>query len=199
MSLIISLIGFGALAMMVHELGHLLAARSCSVPASEMGFGMGPRLAGFRLGGIRFNLRAIPLASFVMLDGAVLKEKSVHAQLLVHLGGILFNIVAGWLTYGSIFGWLNLLLAAGNILPLYQHDGWKCGVPARFTATQESIRRTRIHLLGRVRQSHHRVGRSASVYGYLKRLSPSHKRRKAVESALRLLFLVLFVAYLVLK
>jgi regulator of sigma E protease len=99
MSLIISLIGFGALAMMVHELGHLLAARSCSVPASEMGFGMGPRLAGFRLGGIRFNLRAIPLASFVMLDGAVLKEKSVHAQLLVHLGGILFNIVAGWLTY----------------------------------------------------------------------------------------------------
>lgn len=128
MSLIISLIGFAALAMMVHELGHLLAARSCSVPASEMGFGMGPCVVGFRLGGMRFNLRAIPVASFVMLDGAVLKEKSVQAQLLVHLGGILFNIVAGWLTYGSVFGWLNLLLAAGNILPLYQHDGWKCGV-----------------------------------------------------------------------
>ena len=128
MSLIISLIGFAALAMMVHELGHLLAARTCSVPASEMGFGMGPRVAGFRLGGMRFNLRAIPVASFVMLDGAVLKEKSVQAQLLVHLGGILFNIIAGWLTYGSTFGWLNLLLAAGNILPLYQHDGWKCGV-----------------------------------------------------------------------
>ncbi len=89
---------------------------------------MGPRVAGFRLGGIRFNLRAIPVASFVMLDGAVLKEKSVQAQLVVHLGGIIFNIVAGWLTYGSTFGWLNLLLAAGNILPLYQHDGWKCGV-----------------------------------------------------------------------
>jgi membrane-associated protease RseP (regulator of RpoE activity) len=27
-----------------------------------------------------------------------------------------------------VFGWLNLLLAAGNMLPLYQHDGWKCGV-----------------------------------------------------------------------
>jgi membrane-associated protease RseP (regulator of RpoE activity) len=128
MSLIISLIGFGALAMMVHELGHLLAARSCSVPASEMGFGMGPRVVGFRLGGIGVYLRAIPLASFVMLDGAVLKQRSVQAQLLVHLGGIIFNIVAGWLTYGTIFGWLNLLLAAGNILPLYQHDGWKCGV-----------------------------------------------------------------------
>ena len=57
-----------------------------------------------------------------------LKEKSVRAQLLVHLGGVIFNVVAGTFTYGTMFGWLNLLLAAGNILPLYQHDGWKCGV-----------------------------------------------------------------------
>jgi membrane-associated protease RseP (regulator of RpoE activity) len=128
MSLLISLIGFTALAMMVHELGHLLAAHSCSVPASELGLGLGPRLTGFRLGGIRFSLRAIPVGSFVSLDGTVLKEKSVRAQLLVHLGGIIFNIVAGIFTYGTAFGWLNLLLAAGNILPLYQHDGWKCGV-----------------------------------------------------------------------
>ena len=128
MSLIISLIGFTALAMMVHELGHLLAARSCNVPASELGLGMGPRLLGFRLGSICFNLRAIPFGSFVMLDGTALKEKSVRAQLLVHLGGVVFNVIAGFLTYGTTFGWLNFLLAAGNILPLYQHDGWKCGV-----------------------------------------------------------------------
>jgi membrane-associated protease RseP (regulator of RpoE activity) len=128
MSIIISLIGFAALAMIVHELGHLLAARSCNVPASELGLGMGPRLTGFRLGTIQFNLRAIPIGSFVMLDGTALKEKSVRAQLLVHLGGVVFNLVAGFFTYGTTFGWLNLLLAAGNILPLYQHDGWKCGV-----------------------------------------------------------------------
>ena len=128
MSLILSLIGFAALAMIVHELGHLLAARACNVAASELGLGMGPRLAGFRLGNMRFNLRAIPIGSFVMLDGTALKERSVRAQLLVHLGGVIFNLIAGLLTYGTTFGWLNLLLAAGNILPLYQHDGWKCGV-----------------------------------------------------------------------
>ena len=126
--LIISLIGFTALALIIHELGHLLAARLCKVPASELGLGLGPRIAGFRLGGIRFNLRAIPVGSFVRLDGARLKEKSVRAQLFVHLSGIIFNLVAGFLTYGTVFGWLNLLVAAGNILPLYQHDGWKCGV-----------------------------------------------------------------------
>ena len=128
MSLIISLIAFAALAMIVHELGHLLAARSCNVSASELGLGIGPRLGGFNLAGIQFNLRAIPVGSFVMLDGTALKERSVRAQLLVHLGGVIFNIVAGLFTYGTTFGWLNLLLAAGNVLPLYQHDGWKCGV-----------------------------------------------------------------------
>jgi membrane-associated protease RseP (regulator of RpoE activity) len=123
-----SLILFAALAMIIHELGHLIAARSCRVAASELGLGMGPRLFGFRIGKFRFSLRAIPIASFVMLDGAALKERSLRAQLLVHVGGVAFNIVAGLLTYGTMFGWFNLLLAGGNILPLYQHDGWKCGV-----------------------------------------------------------------------
>lgn len=128
MFLICSLLFFAALAMIIHELGHLAAARYCRVPASELGLGMGPKLFGFRIGSIRLNFRALPIGSFVMLDGTVLLERSVQAQLLVHLGGVIFNTTAGLLTYGTMFGWLNLLLAAGNILPLYQHDGWKCGV-----------------------------------------------------------------------
>lgn len=128
MTFTVSLIVFAALAMIVHELGHLLAARFCGVAASELGFGIGPRLAGLQIGSIRLSLRAIPVGSFVALDGTALKQRSVRAQLLVHLGGVIFNLVAGLLTFGTMFGWLNLLLAAGNILPLYQHDGWKCGV-----------------------------------------------------------------------
>ena len=128
MFLIISLLVFAALAMVLHELGHLAAARHCRVAASEVGLGMGPKLFAVRLGGVTLSLRLLPVGSFVMLDGAALKERSVREQLLVHLGGVLFNVVAGLMTYGTMFGWLNLLLAAGNILPLYQHDGWKCGV-----------------------------------------------------------------------
>ena len=128
MLLILSAIFFGALAMLVHELGHLLAARLCHVPASELGLGMGRKLATFRIGSIKLSLGLWPTGSFVMLDGTVLKQRSIGAQLFVHLGGIIINVVAGLLTYGTTFGWLNLLVAAGNILPLYQHDGWKCGV-----------------------------------------------------------------------
>ena len=128
MVLILSLFLYAALAMIIHELGHLAAARSCRVPSSELGLGMGPKLFGFRVGGIRLTFRALPIGSFVMLDGTALKQRSMREQLLVHLGGVMFNIIAGLVTYGTIFGWFNLLLAAGNILPLYQHDGWKCGL-----------------------------------------------------------------------
>jgi membrane-associated protease RseP (regulator of RpoE activity) len=128
MSRILSVIIFAGLAMLLHELGHLVAARLCNVPASELGLGMGRKLATFRVASIKLSFGLLPTGSFVMLDGTVLKQRSLSAQLFVHLGGIIFNLVAGLLVYGTTFGWLNLLLAAGNILPLYQHDGWKCGV-----------------------------------------------------------------------
>ena len=115
-------------AMIIHELGHMIAARSCKVPASELGLGLGPKLFSFPIGSIRFSLRLLPLGSFVRLDGTVLKQRPVREQLIVHLGGILFNLGACLLTYGTVFGWINFLIAAGNMLPLYQHDGWKCGV-----------------------------------------------------------------------
>jgi membrane-associated protease RseP (regulator of RpoE activity) len=126
--LILAIIIYVALAMVVHELGHLIAARKCNVPASELSLGLGPKLWGFSLSNVDFSLRLIPLGSFVRLDGAALKNRSIQQQLLVHIGGVTLNIVAGLATFGTIFSWINFLVAAGNILPLYQHDGWKCGV-----------------------------------------------------------------------
>jgi len=128
MLLIIAVLLATPAAMIIHELGHLFAARRCKVSASELCLGMGPKILSFCLGSVRFSLGAIPVASYVMLDSTTLKKKSVRQQLFVHLGGIIFNLIAGLATYGTVFSWINLLLAAGNLLPLYQHDGWKCGV-----------------------------------------------------------------------
>ena len=125
---VLSIVFCTALAMILHELGHLIAARACKVSASEIGLGLGPRLFGFRLAGISFSLRAIPIASFLRMDGTALEARTVPQQLFVHLAGIIFNLIAAFLTYGTVFGWVNLMLAAGNLLPLYKHDGWKCGV-----------------------------------------------------------------------
>jgi membrane-associated protease RseP (regulator of RpoE activity) len=114
--------------MIAHELGHFIAAKSCKVGCSELGLGFGPKLFGVRLGSIRFNLRLLPLGSFVRLDGTALQARSPRQQLFVHVGGIVLNLIIGLAFYGTIFGWINLLIAAGNVLPLYQHDGWKCGL-----------------------------------------------------------------------
>jgi membrane-associated protease RseP (regulator of RpoE activity) len=117
-----------ALAMIIHELGHIVMARRFKVTASELGLGLGPVLMSWRLCGLRITLRAYPAGSFVRLDGTALEERSARQQLLVHLGGIIFNLIMAAATYGTVFCWINLLLAGGNLLPLYQHDGWKCGV-----------------------------------------------------------------------
>ncbi len=117
-----------ALAMLIHELGHLVAARLCRVPATELGLGWGPRLFGFRLGGVEYKLHALPIGAYVRLDMAELQRRPLVQQIVVLLAGIFVNLTAALLASDSWFGVMNLLLAATNLLPLYQQDGWKCGM-----------------------------------------------------------------------
>jgi len=115
-------------AMLLHELGHFAAARACGVRASEVSVGLGPRLFGAKLGGVAWNMRALPLGSFVRLSGEELRARPARQQLLIHSGGVAANALGLALAYGTPFGWMNLLLLVSNLLPLYQHDGWKCGL-----------------------------------------------------------------------
>jgi membrane-associated protease RseP (regulator of RpoE activity) len=121
-------IGSGVFCMLAHEVGHLVAARICGVAASELSLGLGPRICGVRLRGMTFNLRAFPVGSFVLLDGTTLRARPMPQQLFVHLGGVAANTLLFVLTFGTIMGWLNLVLAVSNLLPIYKQDGWKCGV-----------------------------------------------------------------------
>jgi Zn-dependent protease len=49
-------------------------------------------------------------------------------QLFVLGAGIGVNLVLCGLTWGSLFGAFNLALAIGNLIPVYQLDGWKSGM-----------------------------------------------------------------------
>jgi membrane-associated protease RseP (regulator of RpoE activity) len=117
-----------AFAMLIHELGHLVAARACRVPATELGLGWGPKVGGFRWGTVEFKLHALPIGAYVRLDMVELQRRSVVQQMFVLLAGIGGNLLAAVATSGTKFGMMNLLLAATNLLPLYQQDGWKCGM-----------------------------------------------------------------------
>ena len=115
-------------ALLLHELGHLVAARLCRVPVMEFGLGWGRRLFGFHFGGVEYKLHALPVGAYVRLDIVELQRRVLSQQVLVLLAGIIVNLISAALTMGTPFGTINLLLAATNILPLYQQDGWKCGM-----------------------------------------------------------------------
>jgi membrane-associated protease RseP (regulator of RpoE activity) len=115
-------------AMLIHELGHLLVARACKVPAPELGLGWGRRLWGARAWGVEFKLHALPVGAYVRLDVAELQRRPLGQQVAVLLAGVFVNLVAAALTPGTWFSLVNYVLAATNLLPLYQQDGWKCGM-----------------------------------------------------------------------
>lgn len=115
-------------AMLIHELGHLIAARACGVKAPELGLGWGPKLAGFGWRGVAYKLHAFPIGAYVRLDMAELQRRPLAQQVFVLLAGIFVNLIAAILTTGTWFSLMNYVLAATNLMPLYQQDGWKCGM-----------------------------------------------------------------------
>lgn len=96
----------------IHELGHFLFAKLFKVKVPEFGFGYPPRLAKLgRWRGTDITLNWVPFGGFVKLfgesdDGNELspEDKKVSLvykprwqQLLVMFGGILFNVILGWM------------------------------------------------------------------------------------------------------
>jgi len=126
MNLLISngIVSFVA-ALVLHELGHAVAARICRVPIKQAGLGWGPKLFGLRVSDIDVQLRLLPIGAYIQLDMIALQARPLLQQLLVLGAGIGVNLVLAVTTWGSLFGALNLALAIGNLVPLYQLDGWK--------------------------------------------------------------------------
>jgi membrane-associated protease RseP (regulator of RpoE activity) len=78
----ISLGGGLLMTLMVHELGHLLAARWCGVRVLSISIGVGPELCGFTdRFGTRWRLAALPLGgSLGMRDKALSAEQPLASQ-----------------------------------------------------------------------------------------------------------------------
>jgi membrane-associated protease RseP (regulator of RpoE activity) len=115
-------------ALVLHELGHYGAARFCGVPIKQAGFGWGPKILGVRLSQVDCQLRLLPVGAYVQMDIATLQRRPLLQQLFVLGAGIGVNLVLCVLTWGSLFGAFNLALAIGNLIPVYQLDGWKSGM-----------------------------------------------------------------------
>ena len=115
-------------ALIIHELGHLTAARICRVPVLEFGLGWGPRLYRRMFGTVDYQLRLLPIGGFIKMDMDIFRQRPLDQQLFVLSAGVVVNLLFAFLSWGTLFGVLNLGLAIGNSLPLYQQDGWKSAI-----------------------------------------------------------------------
>jgi regulator of sigma E protease len=86
--------------VIVHELGHFIAAKSTGVWVEEFGIGFPPRLYGKKLGETIYSINWIPFGGFNKLSGEVdptapraLAAKGYGVRLLVLSGGIIMNLL----------------------------------------------------------------------------------------------------------
>jgi regulator of sigma E protease len=84
-----------SLLIVIHELGHLVAAKLAGIPVDGFSIGFGPKLWTRRWGQVEYALRALPLGGFVML--AVMDEEELRAiplrkRLAFYLGGPFANL-----------------------------------------------------------------------------------------------------------
>jgi len=115
-------------ALVLHELGHYFAARMCGVPIKQAGFGWGPKVFGVKVRRVDWQVRLLPVGAYVQMDIGALQRRPLLQQLFVLGAGIGVNLVLCVLSWGSLFGAFNLALAIGNLIPVYQLDGWKSGM-----------------------------------------------------------------------
>ncbi len=113
-SLLVDILQFaGALAalIIIHELGHFIAARLLKIEVEEFGLGFPPRLLTlFTAGGTRFTLNLIPLGGFVRPKGendpnvpGGLAAASPWVRLGVLSAGPIANLLVVVLLYAVIF------------------------------------------------------------------------------------------------
>ncbi len=129
LTLVIFLAVLSAL-VLIHELGHFLAARACGVKAEEFGFGFPPRAIGFvkdkgrwkRVGAnddkeyanTIWSLNWMPLGGFVRMKGEEgnaqdndsFNSKSLPARALILAAGVMMNwvLAAVIITMGLLVG-----------------------------------------------------------------------------------------------
>ncbi|MDQ3023051.1 MAG: RIP metalloprotease [bacterium] len=131
LSVLAILFVFGVI-VIVHEWGHMMAAKSCGVAVPDFALGMGPSLWSFHWRGTRYHICAIPIGGFVRIAGLEgddalpgtkrEREKLKGENLLVDEGsdGSSDEITPpaeNWRTWRQLNGWQKaFILVAGPLM-----------------------------------------------------------------------------------
>lgn len=101
--------------VLVHELGHFIAAKKLGIKVEEFGFGLPPRILGKRKGETIYSLNWLPIGGFVKLYGEEREEEKtkdanrafyarpVWQRTVVLLAGVVMNFLFGIFIVSFLF------------------------------------------------------------------------------------------------
>ena len=100
MNIIITLLVLGVI-ILIHELGHFLAAKFYNMPVSEFSIGMGPRLFAYHGEETDYSVRAIPIGGYVNIEGMEIDKpvengfnsKKASQRFIVLFAGVFMNFI----------------------------------------------------------------------------------------------------------
>jgi len=128
--IILMVIGFGLL-VVVHELGHFLAAKWVGIRVEEFAIGFGKRLWAFRKGETEYRLNILPLGGYVKMTGQedfqtkdqespdprAYNNRPISARMCVISAGVVMNVILAALLFVIVFmvGWRFTPAVVGDV------------------------------------------------------------------------------------
>jgi regulator of sigma E protease len=102
---ILSAIFVFGIIILVHELGHFIAAKLMGVKVNEFAIGMGPKLLNFGKKETKYSLRVLPIGGFCAMEGEddessdprSFGSKKVWQRIIIVIAGVIMNLVLGFL------------------------------------------------------------------------------------------------------
>jgi regulator of sigma E protease len=119
----ITILIFGVV-VVIHEIGHFIAARKNGILVEEFAIGLGPKLYSIKKGETEYSLRLFPVGGFCRMLGddeevpdnpKAFNNKKVSGRMVVMLGGSIMNFLLAFIIF------LFMCFANGFTLPVVRH------------------------------------------------------------------------------
>jgi membrane-associated protease RseP (regulator of RpoE activity) len=126
--------------IMVHELGHFLAAKHGNMKVTEYFLGFGPRLWSFRKGETEYGVKAIPLGGYVKIPGMTnleevdpadeartYREQPFHSRMLVAVAGSAMHFLMAFVLLWTLVTFVGLpngnKVSVDHVMAVGGHSG----------------------------------------------------------------------------
>ena len=126
MSSILVFLAVLSVLILVHEVGHFLAAKRAGVLVEEFGFGLPPKIWGKKIGETVYSLNLLPFGGFVRLHGEMGEEgviepkrafinKSKKTRTAIILAGVFMNFALAILAFATIYSFSGIPRQTGEV------------------------------------------------------------------------------------